>query len=114
MIAGVATETMVVSTRIMKKPRQRAKRAGHGRMSSPLVAVVGAGAVRVTASLNTRPGTLVPRPISPSTCPGFRATRRPGAAALRVVVDDHAAMADLLEPALRELAATTADRVQLW
>ena len=30
MIAGVATETMVVSTRIMKKPMQSAKSAGHG------------------------------------------------------------------------------------
>ena len=30
MIAGVATYTIVVSTRIMKKPRQSAKSAGHG------------------------------------------------------------------------------------
>ena len=30
MIAGFATETMVVSTRIMKKPMTRAQRAGHG------------------------------------------------------------------------------------
>ena len=31
MIAGVATVTIVVSTRIMKKPRHSAKSAGHGR-----------------------------------------------------------------------------------
>ncbi len=30
MIAGVATVTIVVSTRIMKKPRHSAKSAGHG------------------------------------------------------------------------------------
>ena len=34
MIAGVATETIVESTRIMKKPRQRANSAGHGSFSS--------------------------------------------------------------------------------
>ena len=34
MIDGVATETIVVSTRIMKKPRHRAKSAGHGSFSS--------------------------------------------------------------------------------
>ena len=33
MIAGVATETIVVSTRIMKKPRQSANSAGHGSFS---------------------------------------------------------------------------------
>ena len=37
MIAGVATETMVVSTRIMKKPRQSANSAGHGSFSSTAV-----------------------------------------------------------------------------
>ena len=30
MIAGVATETIVVSTRIMKKPMHSAHSAGHG------------------------------------------------------------------------------------
>ena len=30
MIAGVATVTIVVSTRIMKKPRHSANSAGHG------------------------------------------------------------------------------------
>ena len=34
MIAGVATDTIVVSTRIMKKPMHRAKSAGHGRASA--------------------------------------------------------------------------------
>ena len=34
MIAGVATETIVESTRIMKKPRQSANSAGHGSFSS--------------------------------------------------------------------------------
>ena len=33
MIAGVATDTMVVSTRIMKKPRHSANSAGHGSFS---------------------------------------------------------------------------------
>ena len=34
MIAGVATDTIVVSTRIMKKPRHSANSAGHGSLSS--------------------------------------------------------------------------------
>ena len=34
MMAGVATDTIVVSTRIMKKPRQSANSAGHGSCSS--------------------------------------------------------------------------------
>ena len=33
MIAGVATETIVVSTRIMKKPTHSAHRAGHALVS---------------------------------------------------------------------------------
>ena len=33
MIAGVATDTIVESTRIMKKPRQSANSAGHGSFS---------------------------------------------------------------------------------
>ena len=33
MIAGVATDTMVESTRIMKKPRHSANSAGHGSFS---------------------------------------------------------------------------------
>ncbi len=37
MIAGVATETIVESTRIMKKPRQSANSAGHGSFSSTAV-----------------------------------------------------------------------------
>ena len=43
MIAGVATETMVESTRIMKNPRQSAKSAGQGRTSSGSVARSGVG-----------------------------------------------------------------------
>ena len=39
MIAGVATDTIVESTRIMKNPRQSAKSAGHGSFS--VVAVEG-------------------------------------------------------------------------
>ena len=55
MIAGVATVTIVMSTRIMKKPRHRASRAGHGRIS------VGGGRVGalqcvVTVPVNTREG----------------------------------------------------------
>ncbi len=42
MIAGVATETIVESTRIMKKPRQRANSAGHGSFSSVGAAESGA------------------------------------------------------------------------
>ena len=42
MIAGVATETIVVSTRIMKKPRHSANSAGHGLLLARRPAV-GAG-----------------------------------------------------------------------
>jgi hypothetical protein len=55
MIAGVATDTIVVSTRIMKKPRQSANRAGHGSFSSTAGA---AGEVWVMTQPNTRPGTM--------------------------------------------------------
>src|SRR5687768_16329136 len=51
MIAGVATDTIVESTRIMKKPRQRANSAGQGSLRST-------GAEEATgwvmAPLNTR------------------------------------------------------------
>ena len=55
MIAGVATETIVESTRIMKKPRQRAKSAGHGSFSSTAGA---AGEGWVMTQANTRTGTM--------------------------------------------------------
>ena len=55
MIAGVATETIVESTRIMKKPRQRANSAGHGSFSSTAGA---AGEGWVMTQANTRPGTM--------------------------------------------------------
>src|SRR6185436_11195304 len=55
MMAGVATETIVVSTRIMKNPMHRAKSAGHGLFSS--VAVVGA-AVWVMVLVNTGAWTM--------------------------------------------------------
>src|SRR6476469_8413782 len=59
MIAGVATDTMVESTRIMKKPRQSAKSAGHGSLASrsgpPEVVVCW-----VTAPLNHRAWTMLP------------------------------------------------------
>src|SRR4051812_38591347 len=61
MIAGVATETMVESTRIMKKPRQSANSAGHGSFSAGVVVASGvpeeAGAV-VTGTPNTGPWTM--------------------------------------------------------
>ena len=43
MIAGVATDTMVVSTMIMKKPSTSAQRAGHGSFSSVRERGVGSG-----------------------------------------------------------------------
>ncbi len=46
MMSGVATETIVESTRIMKKPMQRAASAGHGRTSAGIP--VFAGEVWVT------------------------------------------------------------------
>lgn len=67
MIAGVATETIVESTRIMKKPRHRANSAGHGCTSGSAdggggAAAVAApdGAVWVTDALNTRAVTISP------------------------------------------------------
>src|SRR3978361_1277466 len=42
MMVGVATVTMVRSTRIMKKPRQSVNSAGHGRASSGLPPAAGA------------------------------------------------------------------------
>src|SRR3954453_460258 len=63
MIAGVATVTIVVSTRIMKKPMQRAINAGQG--FTPCCAS-GCGATAeglcswVTAPLNTVPWTITP------------------------------------------------------
>src|SRR3954454_12846715 len=68
MIAGVATETIVVSTRIMKKPTHSAKSAGHGSFppvgSVVLWSVAFWGAVSdegwLTALPNTRPWTIAP------------------------------------------------------
>src|SRR4051794_30454305 len=59
MIAGVATETIVVSTRIMKKPMHSANSAGHGSFP-PVGSVVVGGADWVTGPPNTRPGTIAP------------------------------------------------------
>jgi hypothetical protein len=56
MIVGVATVTMVRSTRIMKKPSTSAKSAGHG-LTSVCVEV---GAVWVTGLVNTSPLTMFP------------------------------------------------------
>src|SRR3954451_15195234 len=58
MIAGVATVTIVVSTRIMKNPRQSANSAGHGLTSDGIGSRVGAG--WAMTGLNTSPGTLIP------------------------------------------------------
>ncbi len=57
MIAGVATETIVESTRIMKNPRQSANSAGHGSFCSTAGAVV-VGVV--TDQLNTLGGGVLP------------------------------------------------------
>jgi hypothetical protein len=59
MIAGVATETIVESTRIMKNPRQSANSAGHG-SDSGAAEVGAAGAAWVMTGVNTRPWTLIP------------------------------------------------------
>src|SRR5690349_12918513 len=59
MIAGVATETIVVSTRIMKKPMHSAKSAGHGSLP-PVGSVVVAGTGWLTSPPNTRPWTIAP------------------------------------------------------
>ena len=48
MIAGVATETIVVSTRIMKKPRHSANSAGQGSFS------LGRGGRGASASTGSR------------------------------------------------------------
>ncbi len=64
MIAGVATETIVVSTRIMKKPMQSAKSAGQGSFSSTGADVCAVGpewvSEWVTEIVNTRPWTINP------------------------------------------------------
>src|SRR4051812_29033256 len=59
MIAGVATETIVVSTRIMKKPMQRANSAGHGSFP-PVGSVVLEGAGWLTVLPNTPAWTIAP------------------------------------------------------
>src|SRR5680860_931551 len=76
MIAGVATDTMVESTRIMKKPRHSANRAGHGLTSGGVVPARGTGSpggfmVWAISQPNTRQptfhpvaGTLVQRSFS--------------------------------------------------
>ena len=57
MIAGVATDTIVVSIMIMKKPRTNAQRAGHGSFCS----VGGTTAVGWAMNIaNTRGGTITP------------------------------------------------------
>src|SRR6478735_5702725 len=59
MIAGVATETMVVSTRIMKNPMHRANSAGHGSFSWTT------GRADVVVGLTMRPS-WHPGPTGPS------------------------------------------------
>ena len=54
MIAGVATVTIVVSTRIMKKPRHSAKSAGQGRTAG------GADWSAAMTPVNTPPPTTIP------------------------------------------------------
>src|SRR6476661_9826051 len=56
MMAGVATDTIVVSTRIMKKPMQRAKSAGQASFSSS--AGAGEAGAEVMEVVNTRPWTM--------------------------------------------------------
>ena len=63
MIAGVATETIVVSTRIMKNPRHSANRAGHGLTSSAAFAVGVSCTVSAMVRVNTPAPTAIPGPI---------------------------------------------------
>src|SRR3954466_14525594 len=60
MMAGVATDTIVESTRIMKKPRQSANSAGHGSRSESAPAAAAAGSeagAEGTRKSNTEPWT---------------------------------------------------------
>src|SRR4051812_33267912 len=57
MIAGVATETIVVSTRIMKKPMHSANSAGQGSLP-PVGSVVETEADWVTTPPNPQPWTI--------------------------------------------------------
>src|SRR6478735_2866439 len=57
MIVGVATVTIVRSTRIMKNPRTSAKSAGQGFLS-PTSTGAGVVSVSVTGGVNTRPWTI--------------------------------------------------------
>src|SRR5699024_171597 len=83
--AGVATETIVASTRIMKKPRHSAHRAGHGRTpagrserGSVIVGVlVGHGRWGNGPSLILGPGGSVRR-IRAGRLPTSREDVRPG------------------------------------
>ena len=59
MIAGVATVTIVVSTRIMKKPRHSAKSAGQGLTSAGIGSRV--EVCEAMTEENTFPRTLIPR-----------------------------------------------------
>src|SRR5680860_229187 len=84
MIAGVATDTMVESTRIMKKPRHSAKRAGHGLTSGGVVPAQGTGSlagfvVWAMSQPNTRQPTFHPgrgTPRSAQLQRGLRPWRR--------------------------------------
>src|SRR6476659_3145629 len=65
MIVGVATITMVRSTRIMKKPRTRANSAGHGFSTS--MVVVGTDVLSWAMPVpNTRWGANTPRISRPA------------------------------------------------
>ena len=71
-IAGVATDTIVESTRIMKKPMTIAQRAGHGLCPSgtPPSGVTGAAPGATTSPVASRPVTSVvlssPATMAPS------------------------------------------------
>ena len=83
MIVGVATETIVVSTRIMKNPRHRANRAGHGLTSGTPESAGACGRAEVSAMsvANTRGPTVHPAWTTSTPAARSSATPRSGAAA---------------------------------
>jgi hypothetical protein len=62
MIDGVATVTIVVSTRILENPRQSTNSAGQGRMSSGVAAVERSDSVGPPTDSTPGPGASIPRP----------------------------------------------------
>ncbi|GAA3677640.1 hypothetical protein GCM10022237_41350 [Nocardioides ginsengisoli] len=76
MIVGVATVTMVRSTRIMKKPITNAHRAGQGLADSAgVVAASGMGALLVMDSSQHLTTDTNPRAPAPAPAPGRRGVR---------------------------------------